>query len=54
MTTKPKEPEPKSEEFKRFEEMTRQIVSVPKREIDRRQAECERERVQKRKRPAKR
>lgn len=49
-----KEPEPKSEEFKRFEEMTRQIVSVPKSEIDRRQAEYEREREQKKKMPAKR
>lgn len=52
--SKPKEPEPKSDEFKRFEEMTRKIVSVPKSEIDRRQAEYEREREQKRKRPAKR
>lgn len=52
--SKPKEPEPKSEEFQRFEETMRQIVSVPKSEIDKRQAEYEREREQKRKRPAKR
>lgn len=51
---KAKQPEPKSEELKRFEEMTRQIISVPKSEIDRRQAEYEREREQKKKRPAKR
>lgn len=54
MMRKAKEPEQKSEEFRRFEEMTKQIVSVPKSEIDRRQAEYEREREQKRKGPAKR
>lgn len=47
-------PPAKSEEFKRFEEMTKQLVSVPKSEIDKRQAEYEREREAKRKKPAKR
>lgn len=52
--SKPKEPEQKSEEFTRFEEMTRKLVSVPKSEIDRREAEYQRQRQGKKKRPAKR
>lgn len=50
---KAKEPEPKSEEFRRFEELTKQIISVPKSEIDKRKEEYKREKSGKKKRPAK-
>jgi len=40
--TKPKE-QP-SEEYSRFEQLVRQVVAVPKSELDKRQAEYERER----------
>ncbi|HEX8283255.1 MAG TPA: hypothetical protein VF588_07860 [Pyrinomonadaceae bacterium] len=44
----------KSDEFKRFEELTRKLLAVPKSEIDKEKAKYERQREQegKRKRPA--
>ena len=41
---------PKSDEFTRFEELTRKLMSVPKAEVDKQKAKYERE---KEKRPAK-
>lgn len=53
--TKAKEPPPKSEEFTRFEQTLRNLVAVPKSEIDKEKAKYERQREKegKRKRPAK-
>ena len=52
---KAKEPEPKSEEFTRFEQTLRKLISVPKSEVDEQREKYERQREQegKRKRPAK-
>jgi hypothetical protein len=41
---KTKPTKPPSEEYSRFEQLVRQVVAVPKSEIDKRQAEYERER----------
>ncbi|MDX6499821.1 MAG: hypothetical protein QOG23_3081 [Blastocatellia bacterium] len=41
---KKKPNKPPSEEYSRFEQLARQVLSVPKSEIDKRQAEYERER----------
>ena len=41
---KAKSKEPSSEEYQRFEQLARQVISVPKKELDKRQAEYERER----------
>jgi len=53
--SKPKEPEPKSEEFARFEQTLRNLVAVPKSEVDeeREKYERQREKEGKRKRPVK-
>ena len=48
--SKPKEPP--SEEYSRFEAMVKQIVSVPKSEIDKRQAQYEKHRKAAKKRKA--
>jgi len=52
---RPKEPEPKSEEFARFEHTLRNLVAVPKSEVDKEREKYERQREKegKRKRPAK-
>ncbi len=52
---KSKESEPKSEEFARFEQALRGLMSVPKSEVDKEKAKYERQREKegKRKRPAK-
>jgi hypothetical protein len=54
MRTKQKEPE-KSEEFARFEQTLRNLVAVPKGEVDKEREKYERQREKegKRKRPAK-
>ena len=52
----PKTEQPaKSDEFKRFEELTRKLLAVPKSEVDEQKAKYERQREKegKRKRPAK-
>lgn len=48
-------PKTKSEEFTRFEQTLRNLMAVPKSEIDKEKAKYERQRVKdgKRKRPAK-
>ena len=50
---KAKEPKPKSEEFTRFEQTLRNLIAVPKSEVDKERAKYERQREQegKRKRP---
>jgi hypothetical protein len=52
---KAKEPEPKSQEFSRFEQTLRNLVAVPKSEVDKEREKYERQREKegKRKRPAK-
>lgn len=52
---KAKEPEPKSQEFARFEQTLRNLVAVPKSEVDKEREKYERQREKegKRKRPAK-
>ena len=40
----PSKPPPMSEEFERFEALVKDLVSVPKSEIDKRQKEYERQR----------
>jgi len=52
---KARQPETKSEEFTRFEQTLRNLIAVPKSEIDKERAKYERQRVKegKRKRPAK-
>jgi len=46
MNSKPSEPTP----FQRFEALTRQVMSVPKAEIDRRTKEARKERAERKKR----
>lgn len=41
---KAKPTKPPSEEYSRFEHLARQVLSVPKSELDKRQAEYERDR----------
>ncbi|HEY9404453.1 MAG TPA: hypothetical protein VIQ24_17475 [Pyrinomonadaceae bacterium] len=52
---KAQQPAKKSEEFTRFEQTLRNLIAVPKSEIDEQKAKYERQRVKegKRKRPAK-
>jgi len=52
---KAKEPESKSEEFSRFERTLRNLIAVPKSEVDKEKEKYERQREAegKRKRPAK-
>ncbi|MGI8835935.1 MAG: hypothetical protein ACR2H4_04780 [Pyrinomonadaceae bacterium] len=47
---KAKASEPKSEEYANFERLAKQLISVPKSEIDKRQAEYEREKKDAKKR----
>jgi hypothetical protein len=51
----PKPKQPKSDEFTRFEQMLRNLIAVPKSEVDEQKAKYERQREEegKRKRPAK-
>ena len=44
----PVDGEPNATEFERFSALTRQVLSVPKSEIDRREAEWKREKALKR------
>ena len=55
MATKPKQPQPKPDEFMRFEQTLRNLMAVPKSEIEKEKAKYEhqREKDGKRKRPAK-
>lgn len=48
---KAKEPEPKSQEFARFEQTLRGLVAVPKSEADKQREKYEREKEVKEKRP---
>jgi len=41
---KGKSTKPPSDEYARFEQLARQVIAVPKKELDKRQAEYERER----------
>jgi hypothetical protein len=48
MMKQPKrEPNEKSEEFKRFEDFTRKLLAVPKKEIDQQKAKYERQKTAK-------
>ena len=51
---KSKSPKPGSQEYQNFEKLAKQLISVPKSEIDKREAEYQRERkkVAKKKRTA--
>lgn len=49
---KSKPTKPPSEEYTRFEQLARQVISVPKSELDKRQAEYERQRKKDKKRTA--
>jgi hypothetical protein len=49
---KPKQAKPPSEEYSRFESLARQIISVPKSEIDKRQAEYEKKKAAKKRKAA--
>jgi len=42
--TSKKSPEAPSEEYSRFEQLARQVIAVPKSEIDKRQARYEKQR----------
>jgi hypothetical protein len=44
MTKKSKTSKPPSDEYQRFEDLAKQLISVPKSEIDKREAEYQRER----------
>ena len=48
--TKPNKPP--SEEYQRFEKLARQLISVPKSEIDKRQAEYEKKKAVKKRKAA--
>jgi hypothetical protein len=48
--TPPKEPE-SSQPFENFERLAKGLMAVPKKELDEKQAEYEREKKQKKKRP---
>ena len=50
-TAKPKEPAT-SEEYARFEKLAKQLISVPKSEIDKRQAEYEKKKAAKKRKAA--
>ncbi len=49
---KTKPTKPPSEEYTRFEQLAKQLISVPKSEIDKRQAEYQREKKAAKKRKA--
>lgn len=49
---KPRLTKPPSEEFRRFEEFTKRLMSVPKSEIEKRQAEYEKKKAAKKKKAA--
>lgn len=49
---KTKQPKPPSEEYARFESLVRQIIAVPKSEIDKRQAEYEKKKAAKKRKAA--
>ena len=49
---KAKASKPPSEEYQRFEKLAKQLIAVPKSEIDKRQAEYERSRKAAKKRKA--
>ncbi|MDX6613862.1 MAG: hypothetical protein QOD75_3048 [Blastocatellia bacterium] len=44
VTNKSKSSEPPSDEYSRFEQLARQVIAVPKSEIDKRQAQYEKQR----------
>lgn len=50
--TKPKPNKPPSEEYQRFEKLAKAIIAVPKKEIDKRQAEYERKKAHKKRKVA--
>jgi hypothetical protein len=49
---KPKPNKPPSEEFKRFEDFTRRLMAVPKKEIDAEKAKYERKKAAKKRQAA--
>jgi len=49
---KAKSSKPPSEEYQRFEKLARQLISVPKSEIDKRQAEYEKKKAAKKRKAA--
>jgi hypothetical protein len=49
---KPKPSKPPSEEYQRFEKLAKQLISVPKSEIDKRQAEYEKKKAAKKRKAA--
>jgi len=49
---KPKSTKPPSEEYSRFESLVKQVIAVPKSEIDKRQAQYEKSRKAAKKRKA--
>ena len=49
---KTKPTKPPSEEYSRFEQLARQVIAVPKAEIDKRQAQYEKDRKAAKKRKA--
>jgi hypothetical protein len=51
MSSKPKSKSP-SEEYARFEKLAKQLIAVPKSEIDKRQAEYEKKRAAKKRKAA--
>ena len=50
MKEKSKAKQPPSEEYSRFEQFVKELVAVPKSELDRREAEYERKKVAEKKR----
>jgi hypothetical protein len=52
MNMKKKLNKPPSDEYSRFEKLARQLISVPKSEIDKRQAEYEKKKVAKKRKAA--
>lgn len=49
---KPKSTKPPSEEYERFEKLAKQLIAVPKTEIDKRQAEYEKKKAAKKRKAA--
>jgi hypothetical protein len=49
---KTKQAKPPSEEYSRFEKLAKQLISVPKSEIDKRQAEYEKKKAAKKRKAA--
>jgi hypothetical protein len=52
MTKRPKTNKAQSEEYQRFEKLAKQLISVPKSEIDKRQAQYEKKKATKKTRHA--